>query len=85
MSRTLQKLSLISKTCSNKSCSELNFVQKSQRVHMSISVRSGARGLERLPSFKYYNVQKLESRFTLGLIGAKNTHYIGGDMPNLPN
>ncbi len=32
----------------NKSCSELNFVQKSQWAHMSINPRSGARGLKRL-------------------------------------
>ncbi len=29
------KITIISKNCSNKSCSELNFVQKSQWAHMS--------------------------------------------------
>ncbi len=43
---------------------------------MSISPRSGARGLERFPSLKYYNVLKRESRFNLGLNAVKNTHYI---------
>ncbi len=34
------------KKVSNKICWELNFVQKSPQVHMSISPRSGARGLK---------------------------------------
>ncbi len=34
----------------------------------------GAMGLERLTYFKYYIVQKLESRFTFGLNAAKHTH-----------
>ncbi len=34
----------------NKSCLELNFLQKSQLAHMSISPQSGDRGLERLMS-----------------------------------
>ncbi len=38
--------------------------------------RSGARGLGRLPCFKYFNVQKQESRFNVGLNTAENTHYI---------
>ncbi len=49
---------IISTTCSNKSCSALNFEQKSQGTRMSISPRSGARGLERLPSLKYYHALK---------------------------
>ncbi len=32
------KIRIISKISSNKSCSELNFVQKSQRANMSISL-----------------------------------------------
>ncbi len=32
----LQKICIASKEASNKSCSELNFVQKSLRAHMSI-------------------------------------------------
>ncbi len=48
----LPKLPIISKNCSNKSW-KLNFVQKSQWAHMSISLRSGAMMLERLSSLKY--------------------------------
>ncbi len=33
-------------------------------------------GPQRLSSLKYYNVQKWEHRFALGLDAAKNTHYI---------
>ncbi len=43
---------------------------------MSNLLRSGTRELERLPFLKYYNALKQESRFTLGLNAAKNTHYI---------
>ncbi len=43
---------------------------------MSISPRSGARGLERLPPLKHYNTLKQNSTFTLELKTAKNTHYI---------
>ncbi len=57
--RMLTKLPIITKTASNKSCSELNFLQKSQAVHMSVSPMSGARRLQRLPYFKYYNVLEL--------------------------
>ncbi len=55
-------LQIIFKKTSNKNCLELNFLQKTQWVHMSISSSSGARGLERLPFFKYYNVLEWESR-----------------------
>ncbi len=50
------------KKSSNKGCSELNVVQKSLRAHMYIYPQSGARGLERYPSLKYYNVEKWKSR-----------------------
>ncbi len=72
----LQKLPIISKKCSNKSCWELNFVQKIQWMHMFISIRSGAWGLERLTCFKYHIVLKWESRFTLRLNAAKITDCI---------
>ncbi len=49
---------------SNKSCLELNLVQKSPWTHMSISPLSGVRGLERLACSKYYY-------FNLGLNAAK--------------
>ncbi len=55
---TLPKIHIITKSCSNNSCSGLNFVQKSQWMHMSISPRSGARGPERLICYKYYIAQK---------------------------
>ncbi len=45
----------------NKSCSALNFVGNSLRAHISISLWSGAKGLERFPILKYNNVQKRES------------------------
>ncbi len=72
---TLPKLPIISKNCTNKSYWELNFIQKSQRAHVSISCRSGVKELERLLSLKC-NVLKCESRFTLGLNNAKNMHYV---------
>ncbi len=40
---------------------------------MSIFPKSRARGLERLPCSKYYNVLKRENRLTLGLNVAKNS------------
>ncbi len=63
---------------SNKICSELNSVQKSLRVHTSISPISGARGLQRLHFLEllYYNVLEWESRFTFGMDAAENTNYI---------
>ncbi len=51
----------------------MNSVQKSE---LSVSLQSGARGLEGLPSLNYYNVQKWESRFTLQLIAARNMLYM---------
>ncbi len=43
---------------------------------ISISPRSGAKGFERLPFLKYYDVMEWESRFTLGLNPGKNADYI---------
>ncbi len=40
----LQKILIITKKDSNKNRSELNFLQKSQQTHISISFRSGVRG-----------------------------------------
>ncbi len=45
-------------------------------LYQSISSRSGARKLQRLPWLKYYHVLKQESRFILGPNAAKNTDYI---------
>ncbi len=72
----LSRIRIVSKKASNKSCSELNFVQKSTLGHMSISLKSGARGLQRSVCLKSFNVQKWEIRFALGLNTAKDTHYI---------
>ncbi len=44
--------------------------------YVVIFPRSGARVLQRLLPLKYYNVQKWESRYILGLDAAKNTHYV---------
>ncbi len=42
---------------------------------MSISPRSGTRGLQRSPCLKYYYVLKRESRSILGLNAAKIINY----------
>ncbi len=47
---------------------------------MSTSPRSGAREIQRLPSLKYYNELKRETRFTLELDAAKNAHYMYKNM-----
>ncbi len=75
-SSMLSKIRIICKNDSNKSFWALKSIQKSQWAHMSISPRSGGRGLRRLPSLKYYNVQKQQNWFTLVLEAAKNTGYI---------
>ncbi len=43
---------------------------------MSISPQGGARRLERLTWLKYYNVQKRQIIFTLGLNAVKNTDFM---------
>ncbi len=75
-SSMLPKIPIILKIASNKNCSKLNFLKKPQWMHIFISPRSGARGLQTLPCLKYYNVLQWESKFTLWLNGAKNTDYI---------
>ncbi len=68
-----QTIQILSKDALNKSCSELNFLQKAQWTHI-MSPRSGASGIQRLSCLKYYNTLKWASRFTLGLnAAAKNT------------
>ncbi len=68
---------MISKKAKNKSCLELNFVQKSPRAHLSTPPpRSEVRGLERLIWLKYYFVLKRKKVFNLGLNVAKNVHQI---------
>ncbi len=72
---TMSTLAIISKNASNKSGSAFNFVQKSQWAYMSISSRSGARGLKRLSCFKYYNEMRWKSKFASVLHAAKITTY----------
>ncbi len=43
---------------------------------MSIYPQSGAGGIETFSSLKNNNMQKWESRYSLGLDAAKNTHRI---------
>ncbi len=54
----------------------MRIVRKSQRAHMPIFHRSGAKGLQRLICFKYFIVLKWESRCTLGVDAAEITDYI---------
>ncbi len=61
----LQKISIITKNPSNKNCSELNILQQTQRMHIFISTKNGASGLQQLLFLKYYNVLEWESEFTL--------------------
>ncbi len=56
----LPTLPIIWNNCLNKSCWGLNFIQKSQWMHKSISPKSGARGLESYVSNTYYIVLKWE-------------------------
>ncbi len=58
---TLQSIRIISINSSNKSCSELNFPQKTQRTHISISSRSRVRGFQIFPFSISYNVLKLQN------------------------
>ncbi len=53
-----QKYALHPKKGLNKSCLELNFVQKSPGAHMSIFLTSGAGEHQRSVHLKSYNVQK---------------------------
>ncbi len=69
------KIRITRKEASNKSCLELNFIQKSPRVHMSVSSQSGARGIKRLTWLKYVIVLKCQITFNLRLNTAKNTHH----------
>ncbi len=52
----LPKIPIISRYSSNKSHWPINFSQKSQWEHMSISPKSAARRLERLPCLKYVTI-----------------------------
>ncbi len=63
----LQKMPIVSKNNSNKSCGQLNFLQKTQWDTLVYLPQSGVRELHMLPYLKYYNILKRESRFTLRL------------------
>ncbi len=71
----LPKIHITSKKALSKSCLELNFIQKSPQVHMSIiHPWNGAWWLERW--LKYYILLKGKRRFAFGLNTAENTHHI---------
>ncbi len=63
----------LKKNDSNKSCSEFNFLQKTQWTHVSIFLWSGARVLQRLLFLKYFNAQEWKRTFALRLKATKNT------------
>ncbi len=75
---TLPKIRNTWKKAWNESCSELNFVQESQRAHMSVfpPPQNGARGLQRLIWLKNYCLQKQQNTFNVRLNAAKNTHHM---------
>ncbi len=56
----------------------LNFVKKKKKVIgcTCLSLLERELGAPKIDILKYYNVRKQESRFTLGLDDAKNTHFI---------
>ncbi len=53
----LRKIRITSKKASNRSCSESNFIQKSQQAHMSVSPRGGAKGFSISIHYKISNVR----------------------------
>ncbi len=57
---------------SNKSCSSLNFVQKSPRGQMSIFPRSRARGTKILYDWNITFIEMAKNTFHLGLNAAEN-------------
>ncbi len=73
---TLPKVRITPKNASSKCCWALNSTKKLVGAYVYPPPRSGARGLQRMPSLKYYYVQKWQSIFILHLAAAKNTHYI---------
>ncbi len=78
---SLQKIPIIWKKASSKSCLALHFLQKSQWAHMSISQptpppQSGTRGLYRLIWLQYYSAQKRQITFTVQSEGCQNSEGI---------
>ncbi len=61
---------MITKIASNKNCSKLNFLQKTQWTHIPISPLCEARERQTFTIFKYmyYNVLKWETKFTFDFI-----------------
>ncbi len=72
----LRKIPLIWKKDSSKSCLELSSLQENWWAHMSITHWNGVTGLIRFIWLKYYNEQKWQIIFTLGLNAAKNNDYM---------
>ncbi len=66
---------ILTENASNKSCAELNFLQK---LTKSIWSTPGVEleGFKDLPLLRYYNAQEWESRLTLLLKSAKNINFI---------
>ncbi len=73
----LPKIQIIQRKVSSKSSLELNSLQKSVSWCTCIFLQSGDSGLKRLIWLKYYyNEQKWQIIFTLGLNTMKNTDYM---------
>ncbi len=72
------KIYVISENVLNKSCWALNFLKKSQWVHMSISPRreAGGGGSKDCHFRNTKMYKKRQSRFISGLNTAKNTYFI---------
>ncbi len=65
----LQQIPIILKNASNKNCSELNFLEKNNRTHIS-NPQKWNYGAPKFATFE------IENRITLELNAAKNTDYI---------
>ncbi len=61
-----KKIRIIWKNDSNKSCLELNFLRKTQRMHVFIIPNSGDGGVQIWLFLKCYSALRWESRFALG-------------------
>ncbi len=70
-----QKYASLQKNAPNKSCSELNFVQKGRKCMSLPPPRSGARGLEKLIWLKYF-VLKRKNIFNSEINTAKSMRQI---------
>ncbi len=70
LDRMQQKTMIYYKNALNK-CSEFSFLQKTLG-NISISLRCGARCIQRLPFLKYFNALEWTSTFTLRMKATKN-------------